>query len=264
MATKKRYKVRVRVKVRNSLLRRGGAVAGAVLGLLFAAWLSGTALKAARGFFGGGIFSFRPDSFEVDCPSPEVSASAKELMAKAVNIPLTAKRCAELAAEIKRLHPGLSSVSVGRNFFTGKAKVKASPEEVVAPVLLNGTTAYLGAGGRLMSENLSVEPFAPFAVRLETREQEAPALAAFLAGIKPLCGLFARRPSALECSGSPGDCRLEMEDGSSVLWGEFEFTRLKILRLNEVMADASRKTAGPLRVDLRYFREGKIFVSALK
>ena len=49
-----------------------------------------------------------------------------------------------------------------------------------------------------------------------------------------------------------------------VLWGKFEFTRLKVLRLNEVMKDASRKTAGPLRADLRSFREGKIFVSAIK
>lgn len=261
---KKKYRVRVRLKVRNNLLRRGGAAAGAVLGLLFAAWLSGAALKSARGFFGGGIFSFRPDSFEVDCPSPEVSASARELMAKAVNLPLSAKRCAELAGEIKRLHPGLSSVSVGRNFFTGKARVKARPEEVVAPVLLNGATAYLGTTGRLMPESLYPETPAPFAVALRTQQQEAPALAAFLTEIKPLCGLFFRRPAVLECSGAPEDCRLGMEDGSSVLWGGFEFTRLKILRLNEVMADAARKTGGPLRVDLRYFREGKIFVSALK
>ena len=31
---------------------------------------------------------------------------------------------------------------------------------------------------------------------------------------------------------------------------------------DEVMKDASLKTGGPLRADLRSFREGKIFVSA--
>ena len=252
------------MKVRNSLLRRGGAVAGAVLGLLAAAWLSAAALKTARGFFGGGILSFKPDSFEVDCPSPAAAVSARELMAKAVNSPLSARRCAELAAELRRRHPGLSEVSVGRNFLTGKARVKASPEEVVAPVLLNGTTAYLGVSGRFMPENLRDGEALPFAVSIRGQAKEAPALAAFLSGIKPLGGLFARRPLLLDCPGAAGDCRLALEDGSTVLWGGFEFTRLKILRLNEVMEDAARKTGGALRVDLRYFREGKIFVSSLK
>lgn len=264
MPGRRSYKVRVRGKVRNSLLRRGGAAAGAVLGLLAAAWLSAAALKAARGFFGGGILSFRPDSFAVDCPAPAAAASAEELLSRALNAPLSARRCAELAAEIKRRHPGLAEVSVGRNFFTGKASVKAVPEETVSPVLLNGATSYLGVSGRFMPENLAGGDAPPFSVAVRTGAGEAPALAAFLAGLRPLAGLFARTPRLLDCPGVSGDCRLALEDGSTVLWGGFEFTRLKILRLNEVMADAARKTGGPLRVDLRYFREGKIFVSALK
>ena len=264
MPGRRSYKIRVRMKVRNSLLRRGGAVAGAVAGLLAAAWLSAAGLKAARGFFGGGILSFRPDSFEVDCPAPEASASAKELLSKVLNSPLSARRCAELAEEIKRRHPGLASVTVGRNFITGKASVKAVPEEVVAPVLLGGATAYLGVSGRFMTESLAGGDALPFPVSVRAGAGEAPALAAFLSGLRPLAGLFARRPLLLDCPGVSGDCRLGLEDGSTVLWGGFEFTRLKILRLNEVMEDAARKTGGPLRVDLRYFREGKIFVSALK
>ncbi|MHB0997438.1 MAG: hypothetical protein ACYC2I_13815 [Elusimicrobiales bacterium] len=264
MPGRRNYKIRVRGKVRNSLLRRGGAVAGGVLGLLAAAWLSAAALKAARGFFGGGILSFRPDSFEVDCPAPPAAASARELMSRALNAPLSARRCAELADEIKRRHPGLSSVSVGRNFFTGKASVKAVPEGVVAPVLLNGSTAYLGTSGRFMPESLVRGDELPFAVSVRSGAGSAPDLAAFLAGLRPMAGLFSRRPLLLDCPGVSGDCRLGLEDGSTVLWGGFEFTRLKILRLNEVMEDAARKTGGPLRVDLRYFREGKIFVSALK
>jgi hypothetical protein len=264
MASKRNYRVRVRVKVRNSLLRRGGAVAGAVIGLLAAGWLSAAALRTARGLFGGGILSFKPDSFEVDCPSPAAAASAEELMRKALNAPLTGRRCAELAAEMRRRHPGLARVAVGRNFFTGKASVKAVPEEVVSPLLLNGATSYLGVSGRFMPENLRAAEPPPFAVQVRSDSKEAPALAAFLSGLKPLSGLFSRRPLLLDCPGVSGDCRLALEDGSSVLWGEFEFTRLKILRLNEVMEDAARNTGGPLRVDLRYFREGKIFVSALK
>ena len=103
-----------------------------------------------------------------------------------------------------------------------------------------------------------------FAVELAGAPREAPELAVFLSALKPLTGLFYSRPLALSCDGRTWDCRLKLEDGTTVLWGKFEFTRLKVLRLNEVMKDASLKTGGPLRADLRSFREGKIFVSALK
>ena len=114
MAGKRKFKVRVRGKVRNQLLRRGGTAAGLALGLLLASWFFGAALKATRGFTAGRLFSFRPASFGVDCPSPEASVSARELMAATLKAPLSARRCAEIAAELRRRHPGLSKVSVDR------------------------------------------------------------------------------------------------------------------------------------------------------
>ncbi|OGR45566.1 MAG: hypothetical protein A2X35_04245 [Elusimicrobia bacterium GWA2_61_42] len=263
MAPKNKYRVRVRVKVRNKVLRRGGAAAGLALGLFLASWFFGTAFKASRDFLGGRFFSFRPASFEVDCSAPAAAAYARELMAKTLNAPLTAGRCAGIAAELRRRHPSLVSVSVGRNFFTKKASVTARPEEVVSPVLLNGATSYLGVTGRFIAENLG-----PAAADLPTviawPAGEAPALAAFLKELKPLLPLFYSRPALLECPGRDWACRLRLEDGSTVLWGKFEFTRLKILRLNEVARDAVSKGVPPFRVDMRYFREGKIFVSAAK
>lgn len=264
MAAKKRYRVTVRAKVRNQLLRRGGTAAGVALGVLLAAWLFGAGIKASRQFLESRVFSFMPGSFEINCPSPEVAASLKELADRAVKSRLSARRCAELEQEIKRRHPGLASVKVSRNFFTGRAGITAVPEEVVASVLADGATAYLGATGRLLPEKLSGAGPDPFTVELEGAPREAPELAAFLSALKPLVGLFYSRPLALHCDGRSWDCRFGLEDGATVLWGKFEFTRLKVLRLNEVMKDASRKTAGPLRADLRSFREGKIFVSAVK
>ncbi|MDO8806723.1 MAG: cell division protein FtsQ/DivIB [Elusimicrobiota bacterium] len=264
MAVKRRSNVRMRGKVRNQLLRRGGAAAGIAMGLLLAFWFFGAGIKASRQFLEGRIFSFRPDSFEITCPSPEVALSLRELADSAVKFRLSRGRCAEMEREIKRRYPGLASVKVSRNFFTGRAGITAVPEEVVSAVLADGATAYLGTTGRLMPEKLTGSGADPFAVELAGAPGEAPELAAFLAALKPLAGLFYSRPLVLSCDGRSWDCRLKLEDGTTVLWGKFEFTRLKVLRLNEVMKDAFLKTSGPLRADLRSFREGKIFVSAAK
>lgn len=264
MPVKRKFKPRMRLKVRNQLLRRGGAAAGVAGGLLLASWLFGAGIKASRQFLESRLFSFTPESFEINCPSPAASVSLRELAEKAARSRLSARRCAELEEEIKRRHPGLASIRISRNFFTGKAGMTAVPEEVVSSVLADGATAYLGTTGRLMPEKLSGSGPDPFTVELEGAPREAPELAAFLTALKPLAGLFYSRPLALHCDGRAWDCRLRLEDGTTVLWGKFEFTRLKVLRLNEVMEDASRKTAGPLRADLRSFREGKIFVSAVK
>jgi hypothetical protein len=264
MAGKRKFKVRVRGKVRNQLLRRGGTAAGLALGLLLASWFFGAALKASRGFIAGRVFSFRPASFSVDCPSAEASVSARELMAATLKAPLSARRCAEIAEELRRQHPGLSDVSVARNFFTGRASVKAVPEDIVSAVMLEGATAYLSATGRLLGENITGKTSCELPAEIGWPAVSAPGLAAFLKDLNPLLPVFSSRPSRLECPGSDWACTLRLADGTSVLWGEFEFTRLKVIRLNEVMKDASLKRPGPLLVDMRYFREGKIFVSAAK
>ncbi|HBA61142.1 MAG TPA: hypothetical protein DCZ92_10055 [Elusimicrobia bacterium] len=259
MAGRKKFKVKVRVKVRNNLLRRGGAAAGIVLGLGFVVWISGYALRSSRDLISGRFFSFKPVSIEVNCPAPEAAASARELFSGTLNSPLTAGRCRELAAELKRRHPALSSAKVFRNFFTGKTEISAAVEPVVAPVLLNGATVYLGETGRLMRENLSGPQTAPFLTELRGAARVA-GLVTFLKDIKAQYALFSSKPVKLECGPEP-ECSLLLEDRTRVLWGGFEFTGLKVLRLNEVLKDAAAKRGGPLRIDLRCFREGKIFVS---
>ncbi len=253
------------MKVRNSLLRRGAAAAGASLGLLAAFWFFGAAFKAGKSLLSERLLAFRPDSYEVDCPSRAAADYARELAAGALHSRLTAARCDDLAEQLRKRHPSLASVSVGRNFITGKLSVKARPETAVAPVLLQGATSYLGESGRFMPETLAGGETSPFETELGWRPAAAPELAAFLKEVGPLVPLFYSRPHALSCPGKGWDsCRFRLEDGSSVLWGGFEFTRLKILRLNEVAQDAALRKAPPFRVDLRYFKEGKIFVSAVR
>ncbi len=261
---KRRYKVRVRGKVRNNLLRRGGIAAGAALGLAFSAWGLAAAARHSGRLLEARLFSFTPRAFSISCSSPQVYSGIKALADADLGKPFTSGAAADMAGEIKRLHPGLSSVRVFRNFLTGKVSVDARPEEVLSSVLSDGTTVYLGTSGRLMTESLSSGGEAPFAVELRNAPSSAPSLAAFVAQMRPMAGLFYSRPVSLFCDGRSWDCSFRLADGTEVLWGGFEFNRLKIIRLNEVMKDALSKTAGPLRADLRGFGEGKIFVSALK
>lgn len=263
MKARRKFKVRVRGKVRNQLLRRGGAAAGVTLGLLLGAWLLNSAVHGARRLLDTRL-QFRPEAFEVNCVSAEAYETLREAAAAAVKKPFSAARAAALAGELQDMHPGLASVKISRNFITGKASITAVPEEAVSAVLADGATAYLGVSGRFMPERLAGPEQDPFAVELAHAPRAAPELAAFLGELRPLADLFYSPPAALACDGRSWDCRLRLADGTQVLWGRFEFTRLKILRLNEVMGDALAKSGGPLRADLRSFSEGKIFVSALK
>ncbi len=263
MATKRRFKVRVRGKVRNRLLRRGGIAAGTALGLLLAAWGGAAVLKHSSGLLSGRFLAFKPKSVALNCPSAAAYPSLMELVSGAASGTLTGAQARELSGRIRRLHPGMAEVRIFRNFFTGKVSVTAVPELVVAPVLSDGATAYLGITGRLLPEDLSEAPTPHFPVELRHAPEKAPELAAFLSSFAPLSGLLYSSPAGLSCDGSAWDCTLRLQDGSEVLWGGFEFTKLKILRLNEVMKVALSKSRGPLRADLRNFREGKIFVSAV-
>jgi hypothetical protein len=200
----------------------------------------------------------------ISCPSEPAAAALRALAAGVGKKPFSSLRAAGFAKEIKKLHPGLASVTVSRNFLTRSASVTAVPEDAVSAVLADGATAYLGVTGRVMPERLSGPSGDPFTVELLHSPRSAPEFAAFLSELRPLAGLFYVRPVTLSCDGRSWDCSMKFEDGSAALWGKFEFTRLKILRLNEVMQDALAKSGGPLRADLRSFREGKIFVSALK
>lgn len=264
MPPRKNFRVRVRGKVRNRILRRGGAAAGVVLAVALFAWVSGESLKASRRFFEGRLTAFRPDSVSVRCPAPEAAQEAARLLAEAAGTPLTAARCRQLAEELRRRHPGLSGARVSRNFVTGRASLEAEVEKAVAPVLSGGTTQYLGESGRLMAENLSGPLAVPFDVELRGGPGPAPELVSFLREVYPLADLFPARPRRLTCERKGWDCELALEDGTTAAWGGFEFARLKILRLSEVLKDAASKRGGPFRVDLRCFSEGKIYVSAAR
>ncbi|MCX5784095.1 MAG: hypothetical protein NTX59_00225 [Elusimicrobia bacterium] len=292
MPVNRRYKVRFRGKVRKQLLKRSRLFLGLALAAALAVYGGFKSFGVVSGFSPGAFFSFRLKELKLDCPVPSINEYARGLFLARQGRPLSSADCSLLALEIKNHHTAVRDVLVRRNFFSGGAFVTVRLEPVVSPVFLpGGTTAYLSESGRLLTENFSkvaetglrTEIYGQFegignpALLVPTQIQKSgagrnrrddsfedgalPALSGFIGDIGLLRKNFSSPPTRLEYRPREKFCRLFLENGCEVLWGEFEFTRLKILRLNEVLKDVSLKLKFPVSVDLRFFKEGRIFVS---
>ena len=275
MAPAKKYRVRMRLKVKRRFLRNSG---------LFFALLSAALLLGYSGFRGykalsaaspGRIFAFTLRSYSAVCPSEEISAEVGRRLSGRKGGAFSGADAAALAAELRAAYPALGAVSVKRSLFGGRVTVKAESEAAVARVRLNGSgPVYLSGGGRILAGHYGPEPEELFETELRAAPGEnLAALAAFLRELRAAAPGFSSKPSKLECpppdgpermrarSGAGAACRLTLENGTAVLWGDFDATAAKVSRLNAVLADAPSRLAGPLKVDLRYFRDGKVFVS---
>ena len=265
MAVVKKYKVRVRLKVRNRLLKTAGIAFSSLAAVVILGYTGLSAVRFVSSLTLGRLFSFTLKTMSVTSPSDEISAEISSRLSRYLGNTFSAVESRALVAALKQKYTALSSVDVDRSFVNGRILVRAESERVVAKVRLNGDKDfYLSENGRLLGENYGAEPADIF----ETDLYAAPGsglvpLAGFLAEIRAKAPEFSSRPVKLECRGAVQVCRLTLENSTEVLWGEFAFTKAKISRLNEVLADAARKINGPLKVDFRYFRDGKIFVSKL-
>ena len=265
MPANRHYRVRVRIKVRNRLFRRSGFVLGFALTVGLAAYAGFRSFGAVSGFSPVPVFSFRLKALKLNCAVPAVTEEIRALFSARLGRALSSSDCSALALEIKKRHTAVSEVSVRRNFLNGGAAVTVRLETVLTPVFLEGgTTAYLSESGKLISENFSPPPQNDLRAEIYGPPDgfNMSALAGFISDMGVLEKSFLSPPDRLEYRPREKTCRIFLRNGCEVLWGEFEFTRLKVLRLNEVLNDVSLKLRLPVRVDLRSFREGRIFVSA--
>ncbi len=290
MAAEKKYKIKVRLKVRNRLLKKAGLTVSAFAAVLVLGYSCFLAVGLAARMPAGRFFAFTAKSLSVNSPSEEISAEISRRMAGKLGGAFTSGEAEVFAAGLKKSYSALSRVEVKRNFVSGRVSVRAESENVIAKVRFNGEKVlYLSESGRLLAEHYGPDPADIFETEVcLSAESYGPVpgkggrpalgpLAVFLKELRALAPGFSSRPVKLECRGPAGpatpllsfaaerfaSCRLILENSAEVLWGEFEFTKSKVNRLNEVLPDAACKIKGPLTVDFRYFRDGKIFVSKL-
>lgn len=263
----KKYRVKVRLKIRNRIVKRAGAVIAALACL----GLAGYGCYKARSLLSvsvpSDIFAFTLKSADVKSPSDSISADISSLLAPRMGRRFSGADADVLERTLRARYPALRRASVRRSFIGGRVTVTAEAEPVVAKVRLTpscGAAAdfYLAEDGRLLGETYGTPPADPFetAVYADPGDVLAP-LAGFLKELKGLKDEFSFRPVSLRYRRPEGACLLTLENDAEVFWGEFVFTRSKVAKLNEVIGDAAQKISGPLKVDLRYFRDGKVFVS---
>ncbi|OGS53368.1 MAG: hypothetical protein A3J79_02955 [Elusimicrobia bacterium RIFOXYB2_FULL_62_6] len=267
MRAAKKYRVKVRLKVRNRIARKTGAI---VAGLACAA-LIGYGAYRARGLAAAAgpveFFSFTAKELEVKSPSDVITADISALVKPRLGRRFTRADAKNLERVLRVRYPSMKRSEVRRSLLGGRVTVTAEAEPVVARVRLlsargGGGEFYLAENGRLLGETYGAAPADGFetSVYAEPGEVLAP-LAVFLKELKGLSEEFSSRPVALRYRRPEGACQLTLENDAEVFWGELEFTRSKVAKLNEVVRDAAQKISGPLKIDFRYFRDGKVFVS---
>ncbi len=265
MAAAKKYRVKVRLKVRNRLLKTTGLAFSALAAAAILGYAGYSAVRLASSLPLGRFFSFTLKSVSVSSPSEDISAEISSRLSRRLGNTFSSGDALAFSAALKQSYPALSRVEVDRNFINGRVRVRARSERVVAKVRLNGgDNFYLSESGRLLGEYYGADPVDLFETDLYAEPGAGlEPLAGFLKELGAMVPEFSSRPVKLECRGAAQSCRLTLDNSAEVNWGEFAFTKAKISRLNEILADAARKIKGPLKIDLRYFRDGKVFVSKL-
>ncbi|MDQ7773593.1 MAG: hypothetical protein RDU13_08725 [Elusimicrobiales bacterium] len=263
MARNRRYRVKVRFKVRKRSLGIAGAAALAVVLSVSAVYGARIAWDWVSPRFSRGLVKFKLESAVVEVPAKSVESWISSHLASRRGEEWTRADRDRFLRKVGERYPYLRDARVSRNFLTGSLKFSAEVETVVAPVTRGGASCYLGESGRLFPEIYPEAVPGGISAALPAAPETFPDAARFLARLNALSGLFDSRPVSLSCPSAEGPCRLALSDGSEVLWGGFEFTRSKILRLNEILERSAARLKGPYRVDLRYFEDGRAVVSAL-
>lgn len=263
MPPAKKYRVKVRMKTRNRVVRRTGFVLAALACFALVLYGGFRVVRFAGALRPVNIFAFNMKNFEVRASSDVVSGAISEMLEPGRGRRFSAADAERLELVLRERFPSLSRVEVRRSLIGGRVTVQADPEPLVAKVRLKGgRDFYLAENGRLLKETYGPLPSDEFTAEIHVEPKERPAaLAGFLKEFKLAGPEFASRPVSLVCRGADGPCSVKLENSAEVFWGGFEFTRTKIARLNEVLEDAAKKIKGPLKVDFRYFSDGKVFVS---
>lgn len=173
----------------------------------------------------------------------------------------------EKAAALKNKFPCVADVGISRVWGEKHSTLTPVLRRAVAPALRRGRAAgFLGDDGGTFEAPEGVYQFSGPSVdvadagaeELKALAREWPALAASGAFPAPLS-------SMAYVSGGTEDVYWEarLTDGTTVAWGRLDWTKEKLARLREALADARGKDAGAFAADLRWFEDGKVLLKPL-
>ncbi|GEM_PF-6470787 len=257
---KKNQRVKIRPKVRQKYLKKILLVStgGVFLCLSFLSFVY-IGKYAKKAIFKGSFSRIKSIRVEIDHErvKREVYNLIKDFKGEFWGAAIKRKMMKEITLQF----PYFSSLKIYRNIFTGCVTIKGKLEVFAARnKTLNGYK-YISLSGRVYSET--------YDNCRKCMEIEAPAsgenlkiLSGFSHEIYSLLPMFSLKP--VKIIFRKDTAQIMLEDGSLVDWGRFEFNKLKIVKLNEVLADVSRRLNPPYKISLAYFNSGRIYAGTLK
>lgn len=165
------------------------------------------------------------------------------------------------AEALKTKFPSLSDVSVRRNWTEKTATLTLVVRRALAPAKRLGKPAgflsddgvvFAAPEGAFMLAGPEVEVAGASTGELSALAREWPVLSA--------AGSFPAALTGMSYSSPEDGWVASLADGTSVLWGRLEWTREKLSRLSEAVADAHSKEPGAFSADLRWFEDGKVLL----
>lgn len=165
------------------------------------------------------------------------------------------------AEAIKAKFPSVSEVRVRRGWTEKAAALTLVVRRPVASATRRGKpagyladdgTVFTAPEGAFLLTGPSVEVAGASAAELSALAREWPVLAA--------SGSFPAELTGMAYSSPEDGWEATLADGTKVLWGRLEWTREKLSRLSEAVADARSKEPGSFSADLRWFEDGKVLL----
>lgn len=165
------------------------------------------------------------------------------------------------AEALKTKFPSIAEVGVRRNWTEKTATLTLVVRRAVAAATRRGKpSGFLGDDGAVfaapegafMLTGPSVEVGGASAGELSALAREWPILSA--------AGSFPAALTGMSYRSSDNGWEASLADGTVVQWGGLEWTREKLSRLSEAVADARAKEPGAFSADLRWFEDGKVLL----
>ncbi|MFA5161320.1 MAG: cell division protein FtsQ/DivIB [Elusimicrobiales bacterium] len=168
-----------------------------------------------------------------------------------------------LEGKIASVFPELRGVSVRRGWASRTLSVSAGRRQPCARVLLGASTAYMDERGEIYGAEPSPPPEL-LAVALPAGSRARvfrPETAAMLKSISAFESELPAKPVLVAADRGETSFRLRLADGAVVEWGGSAHTAEKIARLAQVYGKARERFAGPYKINMKYFEDGRILLS---
>jgi len=258
-SARRRFRVVARPQARARRARLAGAAAAVLI-------LGAVAVAAAR-HAAAELSRARPNWTLAASSAPRavvdgVAEPFKSLAQAAADA--VAGTAGEKAAALKAKFPCVADVGIRRAWGEPRSTLTPVLRRAVAPALRRGRPAgFLGDEGAAFEAPSGVYELAGPSVdvgdapaaELKALAREWPALSAAGAFPAPLSSM-----AYVSAGTEDAYWEARLTDGTTVAWGRLDWTKEKLARLAEALADARGKAPGSFAADLRWFEDGKVLL----